>query len=189
MGRMPRGSTAKSERTKAAIASAAASLFRQRGYDSTTVRDIAAEARTDPSLVIRYFKSKEDLFAEVAEPRLELPPLGDIDPDLIGDTLIRRFLEIWEGEDNGMPILLRSAASNEAAANRLRDIFATQVLPTIAAVGPSQNVAERAGLISSQLLGLALTRYVLKLPPAVALKKETIVREVGRVIQGYATLA
>jgi AcrR family transcriptional regulator len=185
---MPRGTTVKSERTRAAIASAASALFRHRGYDSTTIRDIAAKAGTDPALVIRYFKNKENLFAEVAEPRLDLPPLGDIDPELIGDTLIRRFLEIWEGEDSGMPILLRSAASNEAAANRLREIFATQVLPTIAAVGPRQNVAQRAGLISSQLLGLALTRYVLKLPPAVALERDTIVREVGRVIQGYATI-
>jgi AcrR family transcriptional regulator len=185
---MPRGTTAKSERTRAAIESAASRRFREHGYDATTIRDIAAEAGTDPALVIRYFKNKETLFAKVAEPRLELPPLGDIDPREIGDRLIRRFLEIWEGEDSGMPILLRSAASNETAAGKLREIFSKQVIPAIAAVGPAGNVEYRAGLISSQLLGLALTRYVLKLPPAVALDRETIIREVGAAIQRFATL-
>jgi AcrR family transcriptional regulator len=184
---MPRGTTAKSERTKAAIESAASRHFRERGYDATTIRDIAAEAGTDPALVIRYFKNKESLFARVAEPRLELPPLGNVDPRQIGDTLIRRFLEIWEGEDSGMPILLRSAASTQAAAQKLREIFAAQVVPAIAAVRPDDNVGQRAALISSQLLGLALTRYVLKLPPAVALDRETIIREVGSALQRFAT--
>ena len=184
---MPRGTTAKSERTKAAIESAASRQFRERGYDATTIRDIAAEAGTDPALVIRYFKNKEGLFALVARPRLELPPLGDIDPGKIGDTLIRRFLEIWEGEDSGMPILLKSAASNDAAAQKLREIFAAQVVPAIAALRPDDKVEQRAALISSQLLGLALTRYVLKLPPAVALDRETIIREVGGAIQRFTT--
>lgn len=184
---MPKGTTAKSERTRKAIESAASRQFRERGYDATTIRDIAADAGTDPALVIRYFKNKEALFAKVAEPRLELPPLGDLDPKQIGDALIRRFLEIWEGEDSGMPILLRSAASNEAAAQKLREIFAAQVVPAIAAVRPHDNVEQRAALISSQLLGLALTRYVLKLAPAVALDRDTIIREVGSALQRFAT--
>jgi AcrR family transcriptional regulator len=179
--------TAKSERTKAAIEAAASRQFREKGFDATTIRDIGAEAGADPALVIRYFKSKESLFAKVAEPQLKLPPLSDVDPEQIGEALIRRFLEIWEGEDSGLPILLRSAASNDAAAQKLREIFFAQVVPTIAAVGSPANVEQRAGLISSQLLGLALARYVLKLAPAVALDHETIIREIGGAIQRYAT--
>ena len=75
---MPRGTSPKSERTKAAIERAAARQFRERGFDATTIRDIAAEAGTDPSLVIRYFKNKDSLFARVAEPRLELPELVEV---------------------------------------------------------------------------------------------------------------
>ena len=186
---MPRGPSPKSARTRTSIETAARNQFRDRGYDGTTIRDIAAEAGADPSLVIRYFGNKETLFAQVAEPRLDLPPLGTVEPERIGEALIERFLHIWESKDSGMPILLRSAASNEVAAQKLREIFAMQVLPAIAAVGPRHNADKRAGLISSQLLGLALTRYVLKLPPAVALDRETIVREVGAVIQRYATIA
>jgi hypothetical protein len=86
-----------------------------------------------------------------------------------------------------MPVLLRSAASNENAANRLREIFATQVLPAVARIGDPATAGERAGLVASQLLGLALTRYVLKLPPVVGLSAETIVQQVGATVERYST--
>lgn len=43
----------------------------------------------------------------------------------------------------------------------------------------------RAGLISSHLLGLALCRYVLKVPPVVAMDREAIIRSVGPTLQRY----
>ena len=83
-----------------------------------------------------------------------------------------------------MAVLLRSAASNPAAAEELKAVFAGQVLPAVARVAGEDAVA-RAGLVASQLLGLAFCRYVLRLPPVVALSRERIVREVGSTIQRY----
>ena len=179
----------KSDRTRAAILAAAQKLFAEQGYERTTVRDIAAIAEIDPALVIRYFGSKDELFARVAVFDLKLPDLSNADRSKIGEMLVRHFLSLWEGENanGGMPIMLRSAASNEAAANKLRDVFAGQVMPALARAGGRSGVAERAGLVSSQLLGLALCRYVLKLPPVVGLSQEMIIREVGHTIQRYAT--
>ena len=68
-----------------------------------------------------------------------------------------------------MAILLRSATSNEYAASKTREIFAAQVRPAIAGLGNPADASRRAALVSTQLLGLALCRYVLKLPPVVAL--------------------
>jgi hypothetical protein len=85
-----------------------------------------------------------------------------------------------------MAIMLRSATSNEFAAEKMREVFAKQVGPVIASVGSKSSAARRAGLVSSQLLGLALCRYVLKLPPVVALSREDIVAHVGPVLQRYA---
>lgn len=184
---MPRGITAKSQRTRAAIEAAARRLFALQGYERTTVREIAAAAEIDPALVIRYFGSKDELFSTVAEPDLRLPDLGQVAARRIGETLVGHFLDLWEG-GSGMPVLLRSAASNEAAAARLKQIFASQVFPAIAAAGPSETAPQRAGLVATQLLGLAMTRYILKLPPVVAMDRDTIVREVGATIQRYATL-
>jgi AcrR family transcriptional regulator len=184
---MPRGRTAKSEKTRAAIEEAARCLFAERGFERTTVRDIAAAAATDAALVIRYFGSKDELFALVAEPDLSLPDVSNIDHSRIGETLVRYFLQLWEGA-SGMPVLLRSAASNAAAAERLRRVFMSQVVPVIAAAGSSSSAPQRAGLVASQLLGLGLGRYILKLPPLVGMDTETIVKEVGATIQRYATL-
>jgi AcrR family transcriptional regulator len=178
--------TRKSDRTRAAILDAAQKLFAQHGHDRTTVRDIAAKASTDPALVIRYFGSKDELFVRAAAFDLRLPDLSKVKRSQIGDTLIRRFLELGEGF-TGMTVLLRSAASNDYAASRVRELFAAQVLPAFARVGSRSDAAERAGLVASQLLGLALCRYILKIPPVAEMSAEEIVKHIGPTIQRYAS--
>ena len=179
----------KSERTRAAIEAAARRLFAEQGYERTVIRDIAAAAGIDPAMVIRYFGSKERLFAEVADFDLGLPDVTALDRARIGETLVAHFLTMWEGEqaNGGLAILLRSAASNEFAAQRMQQLFAAQILPVMLAAGPAATAPQRAGLAASQMLGLALTRYVLAFPPVVALDHATIVREIGATVQRYAT--
>ncbi len=178
--------TRKSDRTRAAILDAAQKLFAQHGHDRATVRDIAAKASIDPALVIRYFGSKDELFVRAAAFDLRMPDLSKVKRSQIGDTLIRRFLELGEGF-TGMTVLLRSAASNDYAASRVRELFAAQVLPAFARVGSRADAAERAGLVASQLLGLALCRYILKIPPVAEMSAEEIVKHIGPTIQRYAS--
>ena len=179
----------KSDRTRAHILEAARLLFAERGYDGASIRDVAAHASIDPAMVIRYFRSKDELFARAAVVDLHLPELRMIDRAAIGETLIRRFLEIWEGPASGpgMTILLRSAMSNDYAAEKLREVFASQVRPVVAAVGDPADAGRRAGLVSSQLLGLAMCRYLLRLPPVIALSHDEIIRNVGPALQRYVT--
>jgi AcrR family transcriptional regulator len=176
----------KSGRTRASILASARRLFAKSGYDGTSVRDIAADAGIDPALVIRYFGSKDALFAEAADFKLGPPDLSH-QSGTAGEILVRHFLDIWEGENatGGFTILLKSAASNEHAATRMREIFAGQVLPAIVALTGEKEALSRAGLISSQMLGLALCRYVLKIPPVVMLTRDQLVSEVGHTIQSY----
>ena len=182
-------STPKSLRTRAAIQEAAKTLFAINGYDRTTVREIAARAGIDAAMIIRYFGSKDALFARVVEPDLHIPDLAAADPARVGEAIVRHFLAQWEGGaiGGGLPILLRSAASNEDAGERLREIFRSQVFPAIAALGPPETAIERAGLVASQLIGLAMTRYVLKLPPVVAMSADFIAATIGETVQRYAT--
>jgi AcrR family transcriptional regulator len=181
------GKARKSERTRGAILKAAQALFAELGYERATVRDIAARAEIDPAMVIRYFGSKEALFARATVFDLNLPDLSRSVPAQLGAALIRHFLDVWEGpSSNGsLTILLRAAASNEEAADKTRRIFAGQVLPMLAQVADRTELPMRAGLISSQLLGLALCRYVLKVPPVVAMPADAIIANVGPVLQGY----
>jgi AcrR family transcriptional regulator len=175
----------KSDRTRAAILAAARALFAAQGYERTTVREIAARAEIDPALVVRYFGGKEGLFAQAADFDLDLPPLGAIEPGARGRALVRHFLRVWEDGDAGLPVLLRAGASNPAAAERLNAIFAGQVAPALARAIGTPDAVERAGLVASQLLGLALCRYVLKLPPVVGIAEDRIVDAVGATVQRY----
>jgi AcrR family transcriptional regulator len=183
------GKIRKSERTRAAILKAAQELFAELGFERTTVRAIAAGAAIDPALVMRYFGSKDELFAEATVFDLKLPDLTKIDPSQIGETLISHFLAVWESASNKntFTILLRASASNEDAAAKMRGIFATQVMPMLAQVTDRAEIGIRAGFLSSQLLGLALCRYVLKVPPVVAMPADLIVKCVGPVLQRYIT--
>ncbi|MBB6347220.1 AcrR family transcriptional regulator [Nonomuraea muscovyensis] len=177
--------------TKAVILAAARERFAADGYEKATIRAIAADARIDPSMVMRYFGSKDRLFAAAAEFDLRLPDLGALPRDRVGATLVRHFLDRWEADD-ALQVLLRTGVTNQAAAERTRAIFATQLAPLITALagdptGGDGRAATRAVLVASQMLGMALCRYILRFPPAVTMSDDDIVAWLGPVIQRYLT--
>src|SRR4051794_28229234 len=75
---MPPKPRQRSSDTKARILAAAQRLFAAEGYERTTVRAIAAAAAADPALVVRYFGSKEGLFALTTAFDLRLPDMSGI---------------------------------------------------------------------------------------------------------------
>jgi len=176
----------KSDRTRTAILAAARRLFADRGYEATTVRDVAMAASIDPAMVIRYFGSKDGLFAQAADFELGLPDLTKIDRRRIGRTLVRHFLAIWQDEGGGLATLLRSASSNQYAAQTMRDLFASQVKPALSPICGA-DAPQRAGLVGAQMLGLALCRFILKLPPVATMSDDQIVAWIGPTIQRYVT--
>jgi AcrR family transcriptional regulator len=181
------GKTAKSQRTRAAILRAAQELFAAQGYERTTVRDVAARAGIDPAMVMRYFGSKEGLFARATAFDLRLPDLTQVARHRIGATLVAHFLEVWEGSlsNRSLISLLRAAASSDDAAAAIRTIFGGQVVPMLARVVPPAELPARAGLVATQIMGLAVTRYVLKVPPVVAMDRAQIVKLLGPTMQRY----
>jgi AcrR family transcriptional regulator len=176
----------RSDATKAAILAAAREQFAAGGYQAATIRAIAASAGIDPAMVMRYFGNKEGLFAAAAEFDLRMPDLRAVPRDALGAAVVAHFLDRWEGDD-ALMALLRTAVTNEVAAARMQAIFAGQVAPMIARLrGEARSAAaSRAGLIATQMLGLALCRYVLKLPPVVRMKRAEIVQRVGATVQAY----
>jgi AcrR family transcriptional regulator len=179
--------TERSRASREAVLAAARGQFAERGYERTTVRAVATRAGVDPSMVIRYFGSKEGLFAAAVQLDLRLPTLAGVPPERRGEVLGRHFVSIWEDTGTGevLVVLLRSATTNEAAAARVREVFAAQVLAAVAGLDPGlppAEVARRAGLMSTHVLGTALTRYVLRLPPVVALSREEVVAELARTL-------
>ncbi|MFG1838369.1 TetR family transcriptional regulator [Micromonospora sp. NPDC049175] len=177
----------RSDATRAAILRAARERFAADGYERATIRAIAADAQIDPSMVMRYYGSKEGLFAAAAEFDLRLPDLAPVPPAHLGEVLIRHFLTRWEGDET-LVALLRAASTNPGAAERMRGIFADQLTAAVATFGTDPaTTARRAGLVASQILGLAFTRYIVRLPPVVDLPAEELVAWIAPTLQRYLT--
>jgi AcrR family transcriptional regulator len=154
------------------------------------VRAIAADAGIDASMVMRYFGSKEGLFAAAADIDLRLPSLKDVRRDRLGEVLARHFVSVWEGgsNDEALIFLLRTAPTHQAASERMREIFAQQVRPGIGSLaGGGPDGARRAGLVASQLLGVALCRYVLRLEPIVSQDPGQLIADIAETLQRYLT--
>ncbi|MFF1625928.1 MULTISPECIES: TetR family transcriptional regulator [unclassified Streptomyces] len=177
----------RSDATRTAILTAARERFAADGYERATIRAIAKDARIDPSMVMRYYGSKEGLFAAVLNVDLRLPDPSGLDPNDVGRTLVSHFLHLWE-ENEVLTAILRVGVTNEAGAERMQRIFKDQLAPVAQRACPDPEQAPaRAALCASQLLGFALARYILRFEPAVALHREEIVAWLGPTVQRYLT--
>jgi AcrR family transcriptional regulator len=183
----PAARTRRSDATRAAILAAARERFAADGYERATIRAIAADAGVDPAMVMRYYGNKAKLFAAAADFDLRVPDLTGVPHAQLGAAMVRHFLQRWDGDETLMA-LLRAGVTNEAAAERMRHIFTGQLTPRIAAVCPYPDEARtRAGLVATQMLGLALCRYVLRLPPVVHLSADEVVAWLGPTVERYVT--
>jgi AcrR family transcriptional regulator len=171
---------------------AARSHFSAAGYDGGTVRGIAAGAGVDPALVMHYFGSKDGVFRAAMDfpvdpaefiPRLLAPGLEGL-----GERLARFFLETWDSP-NGSPLLglIRSAVTNDRAATMLREFVGREVLGRVAGALELDRPQLRASLAASQLIGLAVLRYVIKLEPLASAPPRQVAIWVAPAIQRYLT--
>ncbi len=177
----------KSDTTRATILNAAREAFRAHGYDAASVRLIGGMAQIDPAMIIRYFGNKEGLFLAAVDVDLELPDLEAVAKGRRGRALIEHFMHRWEGdsEDDVLVTLLRSAATNELAADRLRNVFTKQVKRTIGAVVEQDELDRRAALVSTEMLGVALTRYILRLPAVAGQAPQDVIRDHAPSVQRH----
>jgi AcrR family transcriptional regulator len=185
MLRQKAGKPRNSETTKDLILGAARERFAADGYERATIRAIAEGAEIDPALVMRYFGNKEKLFAAAADFDLRLPDLTALPRHQVGAALVEHFMDRWEADDTFMA-LVRAAVTNEAAAKKVRTVLSGQVAPVVAALsGEPQRAPLRAGLVASQVLGMAICKYILRLPPAVAMSRADVIKWIGPTVQRY----
>ena len=181
--------------TRGAILAAAREAFGDRGYDATSIRQIAANAGVDPALVHHYFGTKEELFLAVVRPPIDpgtlLPQVFAGDIDGLAERLVRTFLSVWDNPVSGAAFrsLLSSAVSHPLTGRLVREFFTTQIVRRVmreldAGIDTAE-IPLRASLVASQIFGLALTRYMLKLEPLASASPEAVVAAVAPTIQRY----
>ncbi len=200
-GSQPRtGRRAGDSGTRAAILESARRQFAANGYDSATIRAIAADASVDPALVHHFYGNKERLFA--AAMQLPFVPSEVITAALadgarpagisVGEHIARSALTAWEapGVRESFQGLLRSAATSEQAAAMLREFLTEAILGPVASVAGQTDpdgASFRASLVVTQMLGLAIARYVLKFGPVATASRDELVAAIGPVIDRYLT--
>jgi len=177
--------------TRAAVLKAAKNEFATKGFDRATMRGIAAVAGVDAALVHHYFGSKDDLFLAAMEipfdPRAVIPALAEDGVDDLGHRIATTFVTLWDVEENRLPLvaMFRAAMTNEETSTLLRNGLARLVLDTMSQVLDVPDGRMRAQLVVSQLLGLALVRYVLALEPLASMPPADVVAAVGPTLQRY----
>ena len=171
------------EATRSTILATARSQFGNHGFERTTIRSIASAAGVDPALVMHYFGSKAELFTAASRFDITFPDLSDVAPERVADVLLPMFVAVWGPEGPFLP-LLRAAATNRAAADALLEVFVDRVAPALAAVVPDR-AAERAALVGSQLLGLAVARYILCIPSVADMDDANLIEWLRPVITHY----
>lgn len=177
--------------TREAILSAARRRFATRGYEATSLRGIATEAKVDPALAIHYFGTKEALFIAATGLPSGLPellcslaalPLPEFAP-----ALVRGYLHLVDSDQsrNAILALVRSAVSNDRAAAMLREFLAAELLPLVSRVTGHRDAQLRASLVAAQLIGIATLRHVIRVEPLVRARPDEIVTLVTPAIEQY----
>ncbi|NIL74623.1 MULTISPECIES: TetR/AcrR family transcriptional regulator [Nocardiaceae] len=179
--------------TKDAILTVARRRFAEAGFDRASVRSIASDAGVDSALVHHYFGTKRDLFvAAVAlpvDPDETLKPILAADIDVLGPTLARTILGVWDSE-NGQGIVAAFRSMIASGDTSLISSFLLQIALRDTAVRvdvPAGSGLERVGLVASQMAGLLLTRHILELEPIASMPADRLVAVVGPTLQRYLT--
>lgn len=179
--------------SKQRILDAARSLFAEHGYDRTTTRAIAAEAGVDPAMVHYFFGTKARLFASAMQLPVNIPERIDAllegGLDGAGERLVLHFLRVWDDEGSFEPLfaLMRSAPTDENSAGMFKEFVQREMVGRVRGVIDSPDASLRAALTGSQLVGLALARYVVRVEPLASTPAETLAARVGPTVQHYLT--
>jgi AcrR family transcriptional regulator len=175
--------------TKEKILDAARNRFAEHGYDGATVRGIAADAGVNAALLHHFFGTKELLFVDAMNlpvNPVELVPSVLTGPrEAIGERVVRLILSIWDSPEGRTPLLamIRSATTNEQVATMMRQ-FLDRVLFSRMAEAGGISKARVAGA-AAQLMGVALLRYIVRVPPLADASDDEIVALVAPSIQLY----
>jgi AcrR family transcriptional regulator len=173
------------------IAAAARDEFAQHGWAGTTIRAVAREADVDPALVYHYFGSKEGLLDAATNPpqkwldnvaKVWTTPIEDL-----GTALLKLLLASW-ADDEIRPVLqavLQTAAHELSTREKLRRIVEGSLMGVSELGTDERDRLIRSGLVSSQMMGFALMRYVWKIEPIASMTDDETIAAIAPNLQRY----
>jgi AcrR family transcriptional regulator len=157
------------------------------------MRAVARAADVDPALVHHYFDSKDALFVESMalpiDPREVAAHVLDGPRDELGRRIITIFLRVWESPDGQqrMKAVLRSVVSSDDVARMMREGVTELIMQPVAQALGVPDAPLRVSLVATQLIGMALTRYLIGLEPLASAEVPELIDRMAPVIQHYLT--
>jgi AcrR family transcriptional regulator len=168
---------------------AARASFAEKGFTATSIRAVAREAGVDAALVHHYFDSKDELFIESMalpmDPREIAATVLDGPLDELGRRIAIAFLGIWESADGQerMKAVFRSIVTSDEVARVMREGITQMILLPVSRALPGPDAQLRATLVATQLIGVAITRYLVDLEPIASVDVQTLIDRLAPVLQ------
>ena len=175
----------------ARIVAAAREEFAEHGWAGTTLRAVARAADVDPALVYHYFGSKEGLLdAATNPPQKWLESIAKVwttPMDQLGAALITLLLASWADDEIGPTLraVLQTAAHEPSTREKLRRIVEGSLMGVSELGSDERDRLVRSGLISSQMMGFALMRYVWKIEPIASMTDDDAIAAIAPNLQRY----
>lgn len=163
------------------ILDAARKLFAEKGFQGVSVRAIAKEAEVDPALVHYFYSTKGDVFTaavgDLCDVEGLLERVRSAPKEQVAERLVTVFLQLWESPGVREPLLAvaRSAVDNEEANEALTDFLDSGLVTQVVAATGASDPDRRAALVTAQLMGAVMMRYVMRVEPLAGLDHDTLV--------------
>ncbi|WP_354215324.1 MULTISPECIES: TetR family transcriptional regulator [unclassified Arthrobacter] len=189
-----RGRRGGATESRAQILDTAQRLFAEHGFEGTSLRQIARDAGVDPAMVHHFFRGKDELFALSvalpADPDEVLAGVNGHPPEQRAEAIVRAVLRLWESPaQHSLVAFLRGTIGSKAKTMLLRELVQRAILSRVMAgvPGPPGEVAMRGNLVATQMVGVMLVRYVMRLEPLASASPDDVVRLVAPNVQHYLT--
>lgn len=177
--------------TREQILTAAGEEFGERGFHGASMRAVARRAGVDPALVHHYFDGKEDLF--VAAVGLPTSPSKIVDRvlaagrDGAAEQLVLALLTVWGdlSARRRLVALFGALTSSDMSRRAVREFVSTQLLVPVTEGLEVDEPRRRASLVGSQMVGLGVARYVVRLEPLAGASVAQVVADVAPTVHRY----
>ncbi|MFJ2032101.1 TetR family transcriptional regulator [Streptosporangium sp. NPDC087985] len=169
--------------TRDAIITAARRLFGERGYTSTTIKDVAELAGYSPAMVMKVMGSKAQLYSVAAPPMPSTDEDGKTD-EPVGYRLVRNI--VTRRDDNAAepwamaPLLVHDAPDPGATRAEMRTRYLNGVAKMIGDTSPD---LRQTHLVLCMLLGLAGGLRTFDLLGPEVTDSESLIQEYGALVQ------
>ncbi len=175
------------------ILDTARDAFATYGYAGTTMRSVARSAGVDAALVTYYFNNKSGLLDAALSPppayAARIVEAARAPLSQRGAALVRAMIDSWEDPETSpfLRSIILTAAHEPVALERMREVVAVLIIGAMSDSLSDDERELRAAHVASQIIGVALRRYVWPSGPLATISADEVVALVAPTVRNSLT--